>query len=150
MGWASAVRNSQRLILALNGLRSANERRDEARKLLEWGFRGFEQATLAPAGQTVSHVRVTGGAVPSVALVSLSDAKVLKPKGTSQGYATKVVMEERVQAPIRKGDRLGTLQVTANGGVIREVPLVAGGDVERGAWWQRAWESVTDRVRKLI
>jgi D-alanyl-D-alanine carboxypeptidase (penicillin-binding protein 5/6) len=31
---ASAVRNGQRLILAMNGLKSANERRDEARKLL--------------------------------------------------------------------------------------------------------------------
>ena len=86
----------------------------------------------------------------SVPLVPLSEAKVLKPKGTGQGYATKVVADERVQAPILKGDRLGTLQVTANGSVIREVPLVAGADVDLGAWWQRAWESVTDRVRKLI
>jgi D-alanyl-D-alanine carboxypeptidase (penicillin-binding protein 5/6) len=147
---ASAIRNGQRLILALNGLKSANERRDEARKLLEWGFRGFEQATLVPAGQTVSQVRVVSGAVSSVPLVPLSDAKVLKPKGTGQGYGTKVVADERVQAPVRKGDRLGTLQVTANGSVIREVPLVAGADVDLGAWWQRAWESVTDRVRKLI
>jgi D-alanyl-D-alanine carboxypeptidase (penicillin-binding protein 5/6) len=147
---ASAIRNGQRLILALNGLRSANERRDEARKLLEWGFRGFEQATLVPAGQTVSQVRVVSGAVSSVPLVPLSDAKVLKPKGTGQGYGTKVVADERVQAPVRKGDRLGTLQITANGSVIREVPLVAGADVDLGAWWQRAWESVTDRVRKLI
>ena len=86
----------------------------------------------------------------SVPLVPLSDARVMKPKGTGQGYPTNVVADERVQAPVRRGDRLGTLQVVANGSVIREVPLVAGVDVERGAWWQRAWESVTDRVRKLI
>ena len=89
-------------------------------------------------------------AVSSVPLISQREAKVLKPKGNGPDYATKVVAEETVQAPIRKGDRLGTLQVTSNGSVIREVPLVAGADVERGAWWQRAWEIVTERIWKLI
>jgi D-alanyl-D-alanine carboxypeptidase (penicillin-binding protein 5/6) len=98
----------------------------------------------------VGQVRVVSGAVSSVPLVPQSDAKVLKPKGTGLDYATKLVADERVQATIRKGDRLGTLQVMSNGSVIREVPLVAGADVDRGAWWQRAWENVTDRVWKLI
>ena len=35
---ASAERNVQRLILAMNGLRSEADRASEARKLLEWGF----------------------------------------------------------------------------------------------------------------
>jgi D-alanyl-D-alanine carboxypeptidase (penicillin-binding protein 5/6) len=35
---ASAERNGRRLILAMNGLKSAEERAEEARKILEWGF----------------------------------------------------------------------------------------------------------------
>ena len=36
---AAAERTGRRLILAMNGLKSADERAEEARKLLEWGFR---------------------------------------------------------------------------------------------------------------
>ena len=38
----SAVQNGMRLIVVVNGLKTAKERADEARKLLEWGFRDFE------------------------------------------------------------------------------------------------------------
>src|SRR5215470_11827978 len=38
----SAVQNGQRLIVVISGLRSATERANEGRRLLEWGFKGFE------------------------------------------------------------------------------------------------------------
>ena len=44
---ASAERNGRRLILAMNGLKSADERAEEARKLLEWGF--SKSISLLPA-----------------------------------------------------------------------------------------------------
>src|SRR5919112_5884863 len=42
----SAVQNGLRLIVVVNGLKTASERANEARKLLEWGFRGFESRVL--------------------------------------------------------------------------------------------------------
>jgi D-alanyl-D-alanine carboxypeptidase (penicillin-binding protein 5/6) len=147
---ASAARNGQRLILAMNGMRSGNERRDEARKLLEWGFRAFEQVTVVQAGQTFGQMRVTGGMVATVPLVSQDGAKVLKAKSIGPEHVTKVVVDDWVEAPIQKGRRLGTLQVTSDGKIIREVPLIAGANVEGGPWWQRAWEHVTDRLQSLI
>ena len=38
----SAVQNGLRLIVVVNGFKTMKERADEARKLLEWGFRSFE------------------------------------------------------------------------------------------------------------
>ena len=38
----SAVNNGLRLIVVVNGMKSANERADDAKKLLNWGFNGFE------------------------------------------------------------------------------------------------------------
>jgi hypothetical protein len=43
----SAVQNGHRLIVVINGLKSASERADEARKLFNWGFRSFAPATGA-------------------------------------------------------------------------------------------------------
>jgi D-alanyl-D-alanine carboxypeptidase len=43
----SAVQNGHRLIVVINGLKSASERADEARKLFNWGFRSFAPVTGA-------------------------------------------------------------------------------------------------------
>ncbi len=40
---ASSLQEGRRLILAAYGARTARERADEARKLLQWGFRNFEE-----------------------------------------------------------------------------------------------------------
>ena len=46
----SAVQNGLRLIVVVNGVKTAKERADEAKKLLEWGFRNFEQRVLFAEG----------------------------------------------------------------------------------------------------
>ena len=58
----SAVQNGLRLIVVVNGLKSAKERADEAKKLLEWGFRNFEPRTLFAEGQIIGSAKVYGGA----------------------------------------------------------------------------------------
>ena len=47
----SAVRDGQRLILVINGTKSEKERAEEARKLLDWGFRAFERVSLFAKGE---------------------------------------------------------------------------------------------------
>src|SRR6478735_6287953 len=42
----SAIQNNWRLIVVVNGLKSDKERGDEAKKLLEWGYRSFEPRLL--------------------------------------------------------------------------------------------------------
>ena len=58
----SAVQNGLRLIVVVNGLSSANARADEAKKLLEWGYRNFDQRILFAEGQTIGAAKVYGGA----------------------------------------------------------------------------------------
>ncbi len=45
----------------VNGLKTAKDRADEAKKLLEWGFSGFEQRPLFAEGQTIGEAKVFGG-----------------------------------------------------------------------------------------
>jgi D-alanyl-D-alanine carboxypeptidase (penicillin-binding protein 5/6) len=47
---ASAKQDNRRLIVVVNGLEKPEERRDDARKLLEWGFRNFAEAKLFDRG----------------------------------------------------------------------------------------------------
>ena len=70
----SAVQNDMRLIVVVNGLKTANDRADEARRLLNFGFNGFESRVLFDEGQRVGEARVFGGKERYVA------ARVARPE----------------------------------------------------------------------
>jgi len=51
------------------------------------------------------------------------------PKGAEPEYEAE--FEQLVKAPVKKGDRLGTLKVTVNGEQVADTPIIAAEDVER-------------------
>ena len=58
---ASAVQEGKRLIVVVMGLENENQRRDEAVKLLEWGFKSFSTVKIFDDGEIIGHARVWGG-----------------------------------------------------------------------------------------
>ena len=84
---ASAKQDNRRLIVVVNGLATADERRDEARRLLEWGFRSFSEAKLYDAGEVVGHARVWGGQRMYVPLVGEGDVNVWLPRNPAEPEA---------------------------------------------------------------
>src|SRR5246500_873334 len=54
----SAVANGIRRIVVINGLDDPDDRAQEAKKMLEWGFRNFEARTLFAENQQVGYAKV--------------------------------------------------------------------------------------------
>ena len=52
----------------VNGEKTANDRARDGKKLLEWGFRNFEERALFAEGQTLGSAKVYGGATGYVPL----------------------------------------------------------------------------------
>ncbi|MBD0275106.1 MAG: D-alanyl-D-alanine carboxypeptidase, partial [Acetobacteraceae bacterium] len=77
---ASAMRNGRRLILVVHGLAGVNERSQESERLLEWGFREFDNMTIAKAGEPIETAPVWLGAAPTVPLTVAADVKVTLPR----------------------------------------------------------------------
>src|SRR5262249_35238565 len=77
---ASAKQDNRRLIVVVNGLSTAEERRDEARRLLEWGFKGFAETKLFDAGEVVGHARVWGGSRMFVPLTGNGEVNIWLPR----------------------------------------------------------------------
>ena len=146
----SAVRNGQRLIVAMNGMKSGKERAEEGRKLLEWGFRAFEPKALFEAGQTVGEAEVFGGEEDQVAVAPQRAIKLLVPRGGGNGLHSKMTYSGPIQAPVAQGQRLGTLQVMDGDAVVLEAPLYAAKTVERGSLFRRAWQAARNLIRNHI
>ena len=57
----TAVQDNFRLIVVVTGAKSDKERADEAKKMLEMGFHGFEAQVLFAEGQNIGGAKVFGG-----------------------------------------------------------------------------------------
>ncbi|WP_368416455.1 D-alanyl-D-alanine carboxypeptidase family protein [Falsiroseomonas sp.] len=128
---ASAMRGGRRLILVVNGLPSMRARAEESSRLLEWGFREFDNVVMFRASETVEEVPVWLGERPSVPLVTGRDLVLTLPRQWRQGLRARVRYDAPVAAPVAKGQELGKLVVSGQGVPEMELPLIAGADVDR-------------------
>src|SRR3954471_1412680 len=146
----SAVQNGLRLIVAINGLKTAKERADEARKLLDWGFRAFESRLLFAEGEAVGEAKLFGGARGRVPLVGERPIRLLVPRGASEKLIARIVYMGPVPAPVEQGQAIGQLKVSRGDNVVLEVPLQAADSVPKGNLAQRAFDAASELVVGLF
>jgi len=146
----SAVQNGLRLIVVINGVSTDKERADEAKKLLEWGFRNFEQRALFAEGQTIGAAKVFGGANSRVSLVADGVVRVMLPKTGPDKLIARIVYNGPVPAPVTEGTPIGNLKVWRNDNLILSTPLKAAENVGKGNMPQRAFDAVTEMIIALF
>jgi len=139
---ASAEQNGRRLILVVNGLESKRERAAEGRKLMTWGFRGFQNQTLVEAGDVVASLPVWHGSEAEVEVVPAKRFEVVTPNGGRRKMVATMIYDKPILAPVKQGDVIGVLKVTMPGLAPQEMSLVAKQDVERGNFVSRAFSSL--------
>lgn len=139
---ASARRDGQRLILVATGLESKKQRAAESRRILEWGFRKFKRYTLFPEGQIIATAQIWGGDAKTAPLVAEGAIKVILQRSSRLDTQVYVSYKTPLQAPIKKGDQLAMLTITAPDSTTVEIPLYAARDVARGSIFRRALQSV--------
>ncbi|MET0526732.1 MAG: D-alanyl-D-alanine carboxypeptidase family protein [Microvirga sp.] len=140
----SAVQNGQRLIVVVNGMKTARDRANEARKLLDWGFRAFESQQLFAEGQVVGEAQVFGGSKRSLPLVSKKPIRVLVPRGDGERVTARIIYTGPLKAPIQKGAEVARLQVNRGDMQALEMPLYANEDIQEGTLSQRALDGLLE------
>ncbi len=123
---ASATRGDRRMILVVSGLVSKKMRSSESERLIEWGFREYDNYDLFKAGDVVTNAEVWLGNRPTVPLVIENDLTLTIPKRARRDMVVKAVYEGPLPAPIEVGARVATLNISAPNMESIEVPLVAG------------------------
>lgn len=146
----SAVEGNLRLIVVITGARSDKERAEEARKMLEWGFHGFEARVLFAEGQTVGEARVFGGDARYVPLVAPATISVMMPRNGGEHLLARIVYSGPVPAPVTKGQSIGRLKVWRGESLALDVPLKAAEDVGTGSMSHRAMDAATELMIGLF
>jgi len=136
---ASALRGDQRLISVVMGSTSEAQRATDSLALLNWGFRFFETHAVYDAGKAVSTQKVWKGQANEVNLGVAEPMLVSMPRGKYAQLKPSMDIPQVIEAPIEKGQQIGTVRVELDGKVIAERPLVALEAVEEAGFFKRLW-----------
>ncbi len=134
----------------VNGLKTANDRAEEGKKLLQWGFRNFESRVLFAEGQELGEAKVFGGDKGSVPLVASDAVRVMVPKSGGEKLIARIIYQGPVAAPVKAGMRLGTLKVWRDGNLVLQLPLKTAEDIGEGSLSQRALDGASELVINLF
>jgi D-alanyl-D-alanine carboxypeptidase (penicillin-binding protein 5/6) len=144
------VQNGVRLIVVVTGLKNPKDRADDAKKLLDYGFKNFDSRVLFAEGQTVAEAKVYGGAQGSVPVAAKGAIKLMVPRGVSDKIVAKMVYTGPVRAPVQEGQAIGNLQVWRGDAKVLEVPVQASESVAAGSLSRRALDAVSELVINLF
>ena len=137
----SATQNGQRLILVVAGLKTAAERAEEGRKLLEWGFRAFDPRVLFEPGDTIGTAAVYGGEQSEAPLTCSAPVKVFLTHGSQERLTAKIVYLGPLPAPVAAGVEVGRLQIWRGQTLALEAPLKTQSAVALGGLGKRALDA---------
>jgi serine-type D-Ala-D-Ala carboxypeptidase (penicillin-binding protein 5/6) len=128
---ASAQRDGRRVIAVFNGWSSMRARAEESERMIDWAFREFATYRLFAAGQEVERADIWLGQKPGVALLTANDVAITMPRRLRPQLQARVVYDNPIAAPVREGQNLGRVIMSAPGVTPVEVPLVAAESVDR-------------------
>ncbi|NOX74467.1 MAG: D-alanyl-D-alanine carboxypeptidase [Alphaproteobacteria bacterium] len=146
----SAVKGERRIIVMISGLGSAADRSSEAEKLINWGFRQFVEKKVLSTGDKFGSAEIWLGEQRSVELEAADDLTLLLPAAAARQLKAVVTVMEPVEAPIEKGQRLGTIKVSVPDQPDVEIPLLATNDVAASGFMARFRLSASLLSQKLM
>jgi D-alanyl-D-alanine carboxypeptidase (penicillin-binding protein 5/6) len=146
---ATAQRRDRRLIAVVINAGSENGRAVDAQKLLNYGFEAYDTVKLYAGGQPIHALPVWKGNSNELQAGLPNDYFVTLPKGFAERLKAKMESMQPLMAPIRVGDRVGTLRLTFDGKPFAERNVVALESVGIANILIRSWHSLRLLYRSL-
>jgi D-alanyl-D-alanine carboxypeptidase (penicillin-binding protein 5/6) len=134
----SAVREGKRRIIVLNGLASETARKQEGPRVMRSAFLDFTSATLVTKGAQVAVADVWLGEQAQVPLVAAEEYAVGLHLDAVDKIKGEVVYKGPLYAPVKEGDVVGELVITAPGTPTKRIPVAAGASVNQLGFFGKA------------
>lgn len=128
---ASAERNGLHLIAVVMGSDNSTDRFEGAKALLNYGFANYKTVTPEYDKTLITPVRIikgyTGSLIPEVGTILPITVKA----GEESKIEAEVEIATDVEAPVEKGQRIGSITFKLNGTTLAEYPLTAKEEVAK-------------------
>ena len=127
---ASASRDDLRLNAVVLGSSSGKERFAAATSLLDYGFAMFESALVPIPADAPKTLPVQKGEEPTLELCYTAPARCLAVKGQGSALQAEVELPQTLEAPIREGSVIGSLNIKNSQGILQSCPIIAAKPVD--------------------
>ncbi len=132
---ATASRNNLNLIAVVMKGSTSQNRFDDAKKLLDYGFSNFTAKVVVEKGKKVGTIPVVKGKKEEIDVIAETELKVLLGKGDEKRLETKMNCLDNIQAPISFLEEIGTLKCLLGEELVGEVRILASENVEAKHVW---------------
>ncbi|KAB2338385.1 D-alanyl-D-alanine carboxypeptidase [Cytobacillus depressus] len=133
---ATAQKNGMRVIAVVFGAPTSKERNAQVTKMLDYAFSQYQTHPMFKRNVTLGHVAISKGDKKKIEALTSESISLLTKKGDSiENIKQKVTLNKNVKAPVKKGDKVGTLKLIQDGKTLVESPLVAKEDSKEANWW---------------
>ena len=142
--------DNMRLISVVIGSGSEAQRAEESKKLLTYGFRFYQNVTPYKQGAELASQRIWMGDKSEIKLGTDRDISLLLPRNSSGKLKADFQLNGELDAPIKKGEQVGTIFLKLDDKEVAQYPLVALEEVNQGSLFSRLWDYLVLLFQRLI
>ena len=140
---ASSIKVGKRRLTAVaSGFETKNSRSRESLKLLNWGLKKFDTIQVAKSSEVMTSLNVWLGKKAKVKILPSEDVYLTIPKRKKKIIKAILEYDGPIQAPIKKGDTLGTLNVYVSDELKKQINILAAEDIEKSNIFSRIFKSL--------
>ena len=140
---ASSMLSGTRRISAVgSGFKSKNSRSRQSLKMLNWGLRKFETIQVANKNEVISSLKVWLGKKKNIDVIPSEDIYLTVPKRKKSTIKAIVEYNGPIKAPIKKGDKIGILNIYLKDELHQQYDVFSNEDVKRSNIFSRILKSI--------
>lgn len=127
---ASAKRDDMRLISVVIGSKTGQDRFNESASLFNYGFANFENKNIISSTTPLGKIEVKRAKINEIEYYAEKPFYGLCKKGETDAFKTEIELDDSISAPIKAGEKIGTITVIKDGQVKEEIAIVVKEDVK--------------------
>jgi serine-type D-Ala-D-Ala carboxypeptidase (penicillin-binding protein 5/6) len=132
---ATAKKNDMRVIAVVMGAETPKERNTTVSNMLDYAFNTYETKKLFNQNDKITELNLFKAETRKVDVVANESISMVFKKGESIDKLTTSVKLDDVTLPIKKGTKVGTLQVKNGKKLVSETPLIINQDVKKASYF---------------
>ncbi|NWL87367.1 D-alanyl-D-alanine carboxypeptidase [Paenibacillus sp. 79R4] len=133
---ATAKRDGMRLIAVVLGEPNTKTRNSEVSAMFDYAFSQYALQPIYKSGEVIGKVKVQKGEAAQLELTATKTMSVLVKKGSKlENITQKLVVPEKIAAPVKEGQLIGQLLIVQDGRTLAEFDLNAATAINKAGFW---------------
>jgi D-alanyl-D-alanine carboxypeptidase (penicillin-binding protein 5/6) len=131
------------------GVDNSNVRFEESGKLLNYGFGMYQGLKVTEANEKIKDINIYNGKEETARAIVSEDTTVPVRRGREKEINRVVEIDQRIKAPLKKGDKIGQIKIYKGNLLLKSVDIVIDRDVEKASFFQMTFRVMRGMVNSI-